>query len=148
MGKNVFGVIVVIIAVFALAGCRGNETISENVSGKWSVRYEANSMNIGGSDGGSIRSEVSINVNQELSESEYENILENYEKIYNTECDEEGKEQGEKDIDYFCYAVFYKGNTSEVVRKIKYHNHNIEEYDESEEIFFPQPEAVNESNTN
>ena len=65
---------------------------------------------------------LSANVLKDMTEEQMLDVLEYYELFFNAllEGDVYTKE---RDVDFICYATFYRGETDEVIRKFKYVNH-------------------------
>ena len=84
---------------------------------------------------------ISINVMQDMTEEDMLTIMDYYEMIYNASYVGDSYE-GEGDKDYFCYAVFYRKDTDEEIRRIKYHNGKEEKkITEKENLYkFPSPD--------
>lgn len=136
MNKKIKTILIAIhiMSILLMIGC-GKEINYENneVNPNWKIRYENIMQQTG--ENAKTRVELSVDVYKELSEDEYIEILEKCESRNGvTYVDSEDG----KDVDeYFCYAVFFKGDTDEIIRKVKYHNHEYEEYLKNEESLFP-----------
>ncbi|MCI9081023.1 MAG: hypothetical protein HFI70_01650 [Lachnospiraceae bacterium] len=83
---------------------------------------------------------LSVNMNRELSEEEMLGIMDYYELTRN--CKFVGNEYvGERETDFTCFAVFFRGDTDEEVRRIKYLNGKEVQAADEEENNFPHPEV-------
>ena len=83
---------------------------------------------------------VSLNVNGDMTEKQMLDVMDYYEFTRNASFDENLQYKGETDTNYNCYAVFYRGETDEEIRRIKYHNGKETEPAEKEKSMFPIPE--------
>ena len=67
-------------------------------------------------------------------------ILDYKELCQHSEMDDTGAYLGEKDSTWTCYAVFYRGDTDEELKRIKYVNGESVEITEEDEERFAGPE--------
>ena len=106
--------------------------------GKWKVRYD----NMTQQYSGKIESTtyiLSVDVLGELTEEDMLDIMDYYELTVNAHLDANNRYKGERETDYTCYAVFYKGNTDVEIDRIKYFNGEEVEIPEEEQSYFPKP---------
>ena len=106
--------------------------------GKWKVRYDSMPQQYSGK----IESTtyiLSVDVLGELTEEDMLDIMDYYEFTGNAQWDMNNRYLGEKETDYTCYAVFYKGDTDEEIRRIKYLNRKEVEIPEDEQGYFAPP---------
>lgn len=104
--------------------------------GKWKVRY--NSWTDEGTDElKSTRFLLSVDVIEELTKEDMLDIMDYYEFTKNAQWDVNGNYIGERELDYTCYAVFYKGETDEEICRMKYCNKEEVEVPEEEQGYFP-----------
>ena len=106
--------------------------------GKWKVRYDSMTQQYSGK----IESTtyiLSVDVLGELTEEDMLDIMDYYEFTGNAQWDMNNRYLGERETDYTCYAVFYKGNTDEEIDRIKYFNGEEVEIPEEEQSYFPKP---------
>ncbi len=89
---------------------------------------------------------ISINVMQDMTEEDMLTIMDYYEMIYNASYVGDSYE-GEADKDYFCYVVFYRKDTDEEIRRMKYHNGKEEKITEKDNPYdFPSPDKEQPEN--
>lgn len=106
--------------------------------GKWKVRYNS----LGQEYTDSIKSTtlfLSVDVLEELTEEKMRDIMDYYEFTKNAQWDGNNHYIGERETDYVCYAVFFRGETDEEIRRIKYCNREEVEISEEEMSYFPKP---------
>lgn len=141
-----------IFMVFSLLSCfifgcgtKNYNAIQENHAavktyreGKWNIRYK-NSIQEGTDRIINTKLFLSVNAEQDLTEEEMLEIMNYYEFTQNAQWDMNGNYVGERETDYICYAVFYKGETEEETRRIKYCNGKEAEIPEEEQGYFPKP---------
>ncbi len=106
--------------------------------GKWKVRYDK-CVQEGTDRITKTLLYISINVEQELTEEEMRDIMDYYEFTKNAQWDGNNHYIGERETDYVCYAVFFRGETDEEIRRIKYCNREEVEILEEEMSYFPKP---------
>lgn len=148
MKKIQFSVVVLIVLLACLASGCGRRNYNDMVEnhaaiktyrdGVWGVRYF--SMNTNATDPGkteSVTVQLSVDVNKDMTEEQMLEVMDYYESTRNAWFDEEGGYKGEQDAEYTCYAVFYRGDTDEEIRRIKYYNGEETEPTEEEESVFP-----------
>lgn len=82
---------------------------------------------------------VSFNVDKDLTEQDMLDIMDYYEFTNNAQWDANNNYIGERKTDYDCYAVFYRGETDEELRRIKYLNGEETEISKEEQSYFPKP---------
>lgn len=140
-------VVLIVLLVCLVGGCgRSYDDILENHAaikmyrdGVWNVRYF--SMNTNTTTSGiteSVTVQLTVDVNGDMTEKQMLEVMDYYEFTRNAWFD--GKTyKGEQDADYSCYAVFYRGDTDEEIRRIKYHNGEETEPTEEEKSIFPMP---------
>lgn len=136
----------VVFWVLCAAGCQGEQDfdkIQENHAaigtyreGMWEDRYVYTSQN-GETE---TRTVLSVNVKEQMTERQMQDVLDYYEFTGHADFDENGKYLGEMEGDYICYAVFYQGDTEEEIWKVKYKNGRVEETTEEDEPVFPKPQ--------
>lgn len=148
MKKIQFSVVVLIVLLACLASGCGRRNYNDMVEnhaaiktyrdGVWGVRYF--SMNTNATDPGkteSVTVQLSVDVNKDMTEEQMLEVMDYYESTRNAWFDEKGGYKGEQDAEYTCYAVFYRGDTDEEIRRIKYYNGEETEPTEEEESVFP-----------
>ncbi|MDY3909121.1 MAG: hypothetical protein SOZ48_05255 [Eubacterium sp.] len=109
--------------------------------GVWEERYEQTREDPAVNETQVI---VSVDVKKEMSEEDRMEIMD-YLKLQHHSCwDEEGNYLGLKEGDFYCYAVFYRGDTDEEIGKIKYVNEESVEITEDDKAYFPTPEMRSE----
>ncbi len=142
-------VLIVLLACLA-GGCTGKDyadmvenhaAIKTYRDGVWGVRYlSVNTMATTPGITESVTVRVSLNVNGDMTEKQMLDVMDYYEFTRNASFDENLQYKGETDTNYNCYAVFYRGETDEEIRRIKYHNGKETEPAEKEKSMFPIPE--------
>ncbi len=83
---------------------------------------------------------LSVDVKKDMSEDDMMEILDYKELCQHSEMDDTGAYLGEKDSTWTCYAVFYRGDTDEELKRIKYVNGESVEITEEDEERFAGPE--------
>lgn len=138
---------VVLLVAIVLSGCgqknydrliEDHKAMSLQEDGVWEIRYEK------------IRSDpsidattaiISINVKKDMIEDDMLEIMDYMELQYNADFDEAGVYQGKKeDAEFSCYAVFYRGDTDEEIKRIKYVNGKSVEITKEDDVYFASPE--------
>ena len=150
MKKRIYiqALIAVLLISYIIVGCgikNSYEKRKENHAaaktyqeGKWKVRYDSRTWDYTDR----IKSTtffLSVNVEQELTKKEMLDIMDYYELTVNAHLDANNRYKGERETDYTCYAVFYKGDTDEEIRRIKYLNRKEVEIPEDEQGYFAPP---------
>lgn len=107
--------------------------------GAWEGRYEAY-WTMGG---GSAMEEVigitlSVNVQKDMTREEMVSILDYYELVANASF-VGNTYVGEKDSDFVCFAVFFRGETDEELGRVKFYNGAEAEITEEDKGRFPPP---------
>ena len=148
MKKRIYiqALIAVLLISYIIVGCgikNSYEKRKENHAaaktyqeGKWKVRYDSRTWDYTDR----IKSTtffLSVNVEQELTKKEMLDIMDYYEFTKNSQWDVDGNYIGERETDYICYAVFYKGETDEEICRMKYCNREEVEIPEEEQGYFP-----------
>ncbi len=126
--QKYFKYCLVVILIFFTAGCNSNnyDAMVENHKamdlyrdGVWEVRYIKEAANSATSE---TVITLSIDVLKDMTEEDILTVLDYYEFTRNAAWDANQSYVGERESDYSCYAVFYKNNTNEEIRRIKYCN--------------------------
>lgn len=109
--------------------------------GIFDVRYER--LQVEDSDD-SKEFSISIDVKKDMTEEDMLCIMDYFEMTNNASYVGSSYE-GEQDTDYTCYAVFYRGDTDEEIRRMKYFNGEEVEITENDNPYsFPGPEKKSE----
>ncbi len=104
--------------------------------GIWKIRY--NSLIHEGTDRlKCVKFYLTVDVIGELTEEDMLDIMDYYEFTKNSQWDVDGNYIGERETDYICYAVFYKGETDEEICRMKYCNREEVQIPEEEQGYFP-----------
>lgn len=136
----------VLMAAVIFSGCaenygrliEGHKAASMQEEGVWEERYEHCKTNLA-TDAKTVT--ISVNVMKDMSEDDMLEIMDYRELTYNANVDDAGVYLGKnEDAEYTCYAVFYRGDTDEAIKKIKYVNGESVEIKEEDEGCFAGPE--------
>ena len=84
---------------------------------------------------------LSVDVYKDLTEQDMLDIMDYYEFTRNSQWGMDGEYLGERETDYTCYAVFYRGGTDEEIRRIKYCNGKEVVIQEEDKYCFATPES-------
>ena len=106
--------------------------------GKWEVRYNSKGQQYTDR----IKSTtffLSVDMLEELTEEEMLDIMDYYEFTGNARWDANNHYMGERETDYTCYAVFFRGETDEEICRMKYFNGKEVEISEEEQSLYPKP---------
>lgn len=120
-----------------------NETVEKHKAiemyraGVWEERYEYVTQQYT-SKIESTTLKVSIDVQEKLSKEEIKEIMDYYEFTKNASFDNSGAYIGPMEIDYTCYAAFYKKDTDELLECYKYKNGEFVTATKEEEGNFPK----------
>lgn len=106
--------------------------------GRWKVRYIA-TIHEATDHIKAVRTYVSVDAPEDMTEEEMFEIADYYEFRDNAQFDIDGNYIGPRETDYTCYAVFYRGDTDEEMRRIKYMNGEEVEAIPQEASLFPSP---------
>lgn len=138
---------VVLLAAVILSGCgeedysklmKEHKAISLQEEGVWEKRYEKQKRDLS-IDATTVI--ISIDVKKDMTEDDMLEIIDYMELQYTADVDEAGVYRGKKeDAEFSCYAVFYRGDTDEEIKKIKYVNGKSVEITKEDEIYFASPE--------
>lgn len=137
--------VIVGMVVVCMTGCQSYQEMLENhealkmqSDGIWEERYMEQGEDYESGAQAERTVKLSANVLQDMTEEQMIDVLEYYELFYNAllEGDIYTKE---RDADFTCYAVFYKGETDEPIRKFKYVNHESVIITEEDEYQFVSP---------
>ena len=128
------------IIIILFAGC-GNKTIdfiNHNAikmmeQGIYEIRYSDSN---GFEDNYPIVSRISVNVLKDMTKEQMLDIIRYEEMCQMSVFDGNENYIGRRENDYECYAVYYKGDTDEVIDKIKYVNGKIVDIDEADDVRF------------
>ena len=133
--------ITVMFTIICTVGCGSNSIDDiQNNNEEWSVRYIMTTDTMSTGTVHAVRTDLSVNIYKDMSETDFLNILDYYEGCYNSSYNNNNTYLGERDSDYTCYAVFYKGDSDEVITKIKYKNHEKVPITAEDESYFPKPD--------
>lgn len=136
----------VLSAAIALAGCGAldydkmlhtHKAMSMMEDGVWEKRYEEDTEYPATDE---MKIVISVNVKKDMSEDDMLEIMDYLELQNNASFDDAGIYVGESDMDYTCYAVFYRGDTDEEIKRIKYVNGESVAIGEEDEGCFAGPE--------
>ncbi len=105
--------------------------------GMWTIRYNCWTDDYAHN----IIFYLSADVHKDMTKKDMLDIMDYYEFTKHAQWDMAGNYVGERDSDYTCYAAFYRGDTDEVIKKIKYHNGEEAEVLEEDKYFFASPES-------
>lgn len=134
-----------ILAVVLCVGCgtrdlgqmiEDHKAETMNEEGVWERRYERMK---GHSDEDMIHI-LSVNVLKDMSEDDMREVLDYYELCLNSEMDETGAYVGKRDNSFICFAVFYRGDTDEELKRFKYVDGESVEITEEDKEWFAGPE--------
>lgn len=139
--------IVLVLVAFLAVGCKSyDQMLEDHVAvqmqneGVWEERYDEVKEEYEPGIVGERTLQLSVNVMKDMTEEEMLDVLDYYELLHNAFFDLEKRENTkERDVDFTCYAVFYRENTDEVIRKFKYVNHESVTVPEEEEDYFASP---------
>lgn len=145
--KGVF--MIGVLAAVLCAGC-GTRDMSKMITdhkgskmydeGVWEKRYENWETK---EEIGEERYTISVEVKKDMSEDDMLEVLD-YEKLcYHSEMDDTGAYLGDRDTTWICYAVFYRGDTDEELKRIKYVDGESVEITEEDREQFAGPELRN-----
>lgn len=147
--KKCLGMIVagILLACFMLGcGRKDYNAMSEKHAatktyrdGVWEVRYNSIIDQYAGEIVGKTLY-LSVDVHQDMTEEDMLDIMDYYEFRWNARWDNNNHYIGERESDFTCYAVFYRGGTDEEVRRSKYFNGKEVEIPEEEQSYFPKPD--------
>lgn len=136
----------VLLTAVVLAGCgkdyekmlEEHKAVSMQEDGIWEARYEQCKIN----DATDVTTVIiSVNVMKNMTENDMLEVLDYMELQYNARFDDEGVYQGKKeDAEYICYAVFYRKDTDEEIKRIKYVKGESVEIRGEDEVHFAGPE--------
>lgn len=148
MKKAIF-CILILLMIFVMTGCykRYDQILHDHKADKmfedgvWEYRYQVCQMDPATD---SMVIPCSINVNQDMSESDMLEVMDYFRIQLHSDMDEEGIWLGISEGDFTVYAVFYKGDTDEVIRKIKYVNGESVKITGEDEAKFPSPDMRSE----
>lgn len=143
--KKIILCVLIFLMAFVMTGCykRYDQILHDHKADKmfedgvWESRYDVIQENPATGD---MVVPCSINVNQDMSESDMMEIMDYFRIQFHSDMDEEGIWLGISEGDFIVYAVFYKGDTDEVIRKIKYVNGESVKITEEDEVKFPSPD--------
>lgn len=142
--KGVF--MIGVLAAVLCAGC-GTRDINKMTTdhkgckmyeeGVWEKRYEKWETK---EEIGEDRYTISVEVKKDMSENDMLEVLD-YEKLcHHSEMDDTGAYLGDRDTTWICYAVFYRGDTDEELKRIKYVDGESVEITEEDQEQFAGPE--------
>ncbi len=124
--KKIMGIINVLLFLLLVTGC-SHKAAALKENGVWEQRNLALVHDPDNFDEEEV--DLSIKVNEEMTENDMLTVLDYYEKEVFPEMHIEGQvDFGGKMVEVeprkitMCYAVFYKGETDEVLKEIKYVN--------------------------
>lgn len=148
--KIQISVIVLIVLLVCLVGGCGRQSYDDMVEnhaaiktyrdGVWGIRYFSMNTNATTPERvDSVTVQLSVDVNEDMTEEQMLEIMDYYESTRNARFDEKGVYKGEQDADYTCYAVFYREDTDEEICRIKYYNGKEVEPTKEEKSVFPMP---------
>ncbi|MEY8518118.1 hypothetical protein AALC25_14690 [Lachnospiraceae bacterium 29-84] len=113
---------------------KGHKAMKLYQEGVWEPRYENASASGSGSKNETLQIVLSIDVKEEMSETDRMEVLDYYyvktKDLYITDGDS---------IDCSCYAVFYQGDTNEELFRVKLRNGVEEELTDDDNSIFPLP---------
>lgn len=145
MGKYGRVYIVLVLVSFLAVGCKSyeqmledHEAIQMQNDGIWAERYRSLREDYEPGTQGERTLKLSVNVLKDMTEEEMLDVLEYHELFYNA-FSQDRVYTKERDADFTCYAVFYRGDTDEVIRKFKYVNHESVTVTEEDEGYFASP---------
>ncbi len=141
-------VVLIVLLACLVGGCgkdygkmvENHAAIKTYRDGVWGIRYffmSTNATTQGKTD--SVTVQLTVDVNGDMTEEQMMEVMDYYESTRNAWFDEDGTYKGEQDAEYSCYAIFYRGDTDEEIRRIKYQNGKETEPTEEEESMFPLP---------
>lgn len=131
------------MVVVCMTGCQSyremldnHEAVQMQNDGIWEERYSSLRFDDSEQEGCTLR--LSVNVRKDMTEEQMLVVLDYCELWYNAFLDLENNKEmtRERDSDFTCYAVFYQGDTDEVIRKFKYVNHESVEITEEDNYGF------------
>lgn len=136
--------VIVGMVVACITGCQSyqemldnHEAVKMQSDGIWEERYMERLEDEPGAEAKrTVR--LSVNVLKDMTEEQMLDVLEYYELFFNAVL-EGGVYTKERDVDFTCYAVFYRGETDEPIQKFKYVNHESVAITEEDKYQFLSP---------
>ena len=87
---------------------------------------------------------LSVNVNKNMSEDDMLEVLDYVKLCLHSEQDDTGAYVGDRDSDWICYAVFYRGDSDEELKRFKHVNGESVHITEEDQAKFAGPELRSE----
>ncbi len=149
--RNMKGILMVgFLAAILFVGCGtrdSSEMIKEHKArdmykeGAWEERYSEWSGDV---DEGVEIFTLSVNVNKNMSEDDMLEVLDYVKLCLHSEQDDTGAYVGDRDSDWICYAVFYRGDSDEELKRFKHVNGESVHITEEDQAKFAGPELRSE----
>lgn len=145
--KDLF--VVGVLAVVLCTGCgtRDHDKMIQNhkaaemqSEGIWEERYIEWTDSVYGKEDACI---LSVNVYKDMSEDDMLDVLDYYKLCLHYETDDTGAYVGGRDTTWTCYAVFYREETDEELKRFKYVDGESVEITAEDEEQFAGPEERN-----
>lgn len=143
MKKYNRGFFIILFIVCVCTGCENyqqmleeHKAIKMQQDGVWEERYKSVGVNDAIDETEVI---LSINVKKDMSVEDMLAVLEYHELFYNAELEGDIYTK-EKESDYSSYAVFYRGDTDEAIKRFKYCNRESVPINKEDEVKFASPD--------
>lgn len=138
------GAVILLSCLFTGCGTKDYNAMQEKHAatktyrdGVWKVRYYSLMEEYAGEVKGTTLY-LSLDVERDMTEEDMLDIMDYYEFTRNAKWDDKNHYIGERESDYTCFAVFYRSETDEEIRRIKYCNGKEAEIPEEEQSYFPK----------